>query len=140
MTVAGVNPEEVWGARGRGFSIATVARPGSIVHMTGQVAWDADERIVGVGDVAEQTRQCFRNIECILDTIGGQLGDIVSITTWYTAPDQLPAIQDVRAEVLDATAPPASTSVMVAGLGHPEFLVELTPVAIIPETRLRMPA
>lgn len=140
MASTGFDPDGVWAPRGRGFSMGVVSGRGRLIHLTGQVAWDAQERIVGKGDVAEQTRQCFRNVMAVLTAVGGQASDIVSITTYYTHPDQLPAIQAVRGEFLAADAPPASTSVMVAGLGHPDFLVELTPVAVIPEERFRAPA
>ena len=44
----------VWGSRGRGLSMGTVAPDGRLVHLTGQVAWDAQERLVGPGDVTAQ--------------------------------------------------------------------------------------
>jgi len=75
----------------------------------------------------------------LLAEIGGELDDIVSITTYFTDRAQLPEIQKVRGEYLTSATPPANTSVMVAGLGHKDFLVELTPVAVVPEGRFRMP-
>lgn len=131
----GFEVDGMWRAHGRGFQMAVAAHDGHVVHLTGQVAWDAAENIVGKGDVETQTRQCLRNIERLLAAAGGRLGDIVSLTTYYTDPAQLPDIQKVRAEFFPAETAPASTSVMVAGLGHPDFLVELTPVAIIPKNR-----
>lgn len=119
--------------------MAAVQLPGHVIHFTGQVAWDEHENIVGPGDVEAQTRQCFLNIQRILAALGGQMDDIVSITTYYTHPDQLPAIQKVRGEMVTAATAPVSTSVMVAGLGHPEFLVELTPIAVIPDDRFVAP-
>ncbi|MEM1383433.1 MAG: RidA family protein [Pseudomonadota bacterium] len=113
--------------------------PGYVVHLTGQVAWNAEERIVGTGDVTEQTRQCFRNIAAVLADFGGGLGDVAAITTYYLAQTDLPLIQAVRSEFLDPATAPASTSVMVAGLGHPDFLVELAPVAVIPPDRFHAP-
>lgn len=134
----GFDAPSVWKARNRGFSMGTVVSQGHLVHLTGQVAWDANEQIVGQHNVGMQTRQCFANIAALLDEVGGSLDDIVNLTTWYTSPDQLAAIQLVRHELLGAPGP-ASTSVMVAGLGHRDFLVELTPVAVIPEDRFRAP-
>lgn len=133
------NPDTVWGPRGRGFSMGVVAPAGRMIHFTGQVAWDAQERIVGAGDVAEQTRQCFRNIAAVLAPVGGELADLVSVTTYYLDPAHLPRIQAAREEVFAGMAPPASTSIMVAGLGSPEFLVELAPIAVIPEGRFVEP-
>ena len=133
------NPSGVWQPRGRGFSMGLVQPTGRVIQMTGQVAWDEAERLIGKGDVARQTRQCFANIERLLSAVGGRLEDLVAITTYFTARDQLPLIQAVRQEVLGQEAQPVSTSVMVAGLGHPDFLVELTPVAVIPEARFVAP-
>ena len=131
----GFNPTGVWGPCGRGFSMGVVQHDGHVVHLTGQVAWDENEQIVGRDDVAVQTRQCFGNISTVLAQVGGTLDDIVSITTYFTDRAQLPAIQAVRTEVFGGDTAPVSTSVMVAGLGHEDFLVELTPVAVIPRDR-----
>lgn len=133
------NPPGVWGPRGRGFSMGVASAPGHTVHLTGQVAWDADERIVGPGDVAEQTRQCFRNIQAVLAGFGGTLEDVVSLTTYYLAPEDLAVIQQVRGEFLAPESAPASISIRVAGLGDPGFLVELVPVAVIPPERFQPP-
>lgn len=135
----GFNPQGLWGPRNRGFNMGVVQHPGHIVHFTGQVAWDEDEQIVGLGDVEVQTRQCFENVRTLLASVGGTLEDIVSITTYFTHRAQLPAIQKVRTEYLQARAAPVSTSVMVAGLGHPDFLVEITPVAVVPHERFIAP-
>jgi len=104
------------------------------------VAWDEDEKIVGKGDVEAQTRQCFGNILAVLRSVGGVIKDIVSITTYYTDPSQLPAIQRVRKEFLRDESAAVSTSVMVAGLGHEDFLVELTPIAVVPSDRFVQPS
>jgi enamine deaminase RidA (YjgF/YER057c/UK114 family) len=134
MTIT-INPPTVWGPRGRGFTMGLVQPAGRVVHLTGQVAWDRNERIIGAGDVEAQARQCFANIEAVLAAFGGRLTDIVSLTTYFTDRAQLPLIQRVRAEMLGSDARIVSTSVMVAGLGHPDFLVELTPIAVVPEDR-----
>jgi len=136
----GYEVEGVWGARGRGFQMATVQPDGVTIRLTGQVAWDRNESIVGHRDVEAQTRKCFQNIEALLAEVGGRLSDIVSITTYFTDRSQLPAIQKVRAEFLPDKEAPASTSVMVADLDHEDFLVELTPVAVVPRERFRAPA
>lgn len=135
----GFNPAGSWGPRGRGFSMGVVHPPGHVIHLTGQVAWNENEEIVGLGDVRSQAHQCFRNIATVLSAVGGVLDDIVSITTYFTDRSQLPIIQEVRNEYFDADAAPASTSIMIAGLGHADFLVELTPIAVVPHERFRPP-
>lgn len=131
----GFNPQGVWGPKGRGFNMGVIQHQGHIIHITGQVAWDENEQIVGKGDVETQTRQCFMNIQAVLQSVGGTMEDVVSVTTYFTDRSQLAAIQRVRAEFLTEKTAPASTSIMVAGLGHEDFLVELTPVAVVPKDR-----
>ena len=135
----GFNPKGIWGPRGRGFSMGAVQRDGYVIHFTGQVAWDENERIVGKGDIEAQTRQCFKNILAVLLSVGGVMEDVVAITTYFTDRAQLPAIQRVSTEFIKEEAAPVSTSVMVAGLGHEDFLVELTPVAVVPKERFVRP-
>lgn len=135
----GFGADGVWRPRGRGFNMGVVQHEGFVIHFTGQVAWDENERIVGKGDVEAQTRQCFANIAALLASVGGRLEDIVSVTTYFTHRSQLPAIQRVRTEFFNDGTAPVSTSVMVAGLGHEDFLVELTPVAVIPKARFIQP-
>ncbi len=112
---------------------------GVVIHLTGQVSWSPNEKIVGKGDIEKQTRQCFENIQSLLAKVGDKLCDIVSITTYFTDRSQLPYIQKMRTEFLKDGFEPASTSVMVAGLGHKDFLVELTPIAVIPKERFITP-
>ena len=135
----GFNPPGTWRPRGRGFSMGVVQHSGQVIHFTGQVAWNEAEEIVGLGDVAAQTHQCFRNIEAVLTAVGGRLEDIVSVTTYFTDRSQLPLIQEVRNNYFDPDRAPASTSIMVAGLGHPDFLVELAPIAVVPASRFQVP-
>jgi len=136
----GFEVSNVWQARGRGFQMGVIQPEGEVIHLTGQVAWDKNEQIIGVGDIEAQTRCCLENIGKLLNFVGGEMNDIVSITTYFTDRTQLPAIQKIRAEFLSTNSPPVSTSIMVAGLGHKEFLVELTPIAVIPKERFRFPA
>ena len=134
----GFEVSNVWRAQGRGFQMGVVQPDGDVVHLTGQVAWDENEQIVGVGNIEVQTRCCFENIRKLLNSVGGELSDIVSITTYFTNRDQLPAIQKIRTEYLPIEYAPVSTSIMVAGLGHKDFLVELTPIAVIPFDRFHL--
>ena len=136
----GFNPPGSWQPQGRGFSLGVVQHTGQVIHLTGQVAWNEAEEIVGAGDIRAQTHQCFKNIAAVLAAVGGRLQDIVAVTTYFTDPAQLPIIQAVRDEYFPADSAPASTSVRVAGLGHPDFLVELTPVAVVPEDRFIAPS
>lgn len=63
------NPTGCWGPKGRGFNMSVVQPEGIVVHVTGRVAGDENEAIVGKGDIAAQTRRCFRNIAAVLGAV-----------------------------------------------------------------------
>ena len=120
------------------FSNAAWQPPGRVLHIAGQVAWDEEGRIVGPGDMAAQTRQVLVNIRNILASVGGEMGDIVSVNVYVTEMSGLKQIHEVRAEFFERPYP-ASTLVAVAGLVEPELLVEINAVAVIPEARVKAP-
>lgn len=132
-----ISPPTVWGDEGFPFSQAVVEPSGRRVHLTGQVAWDADGALVGADDPEVQTGVAIDNIETILAALGGTLSDVMSVTMYYVRDADLPAIQKVRTARFEVEHGPAVTGVKVAGLVDPALLVELTAVAVIPEDRLR---
>jgi len=133
------NTDVNWPTRGRPYHHGVVQPKGHVLHVTGQVAWDHNEQIVGIGDCAAQARQCFDSVEAILGAVGGRLEDIVSLTIYYVDPADVPVIQNVRAERLDPEHGPVSIFIQVAGLIAPEFLLEVIPVAVIPDARFHAP-
>ncbi len=134
------NPPSGWPQNGRAFNHGIIAPEGRTLHMTGQVAWDGDGDLIGVGDCEAQVRKCFDNVEAILEAVGGRLEDIVSLSIFFLERSDLPAIQKVRAERLSAETAPASILIQTPGLVVPELLVELVPIAVIPHERFRAPA
>lgn len=133
------NPPSGWPQMGRAFNHGIVAGEGRTLHMTGQVAWDGEGRLIGEGDCEAQIRQCFANVELILAAVGGRLEDIVSLTIFFLDPADLPVIQKVRAEKLAPEIAPASILIQTPGLVIPELLVELVPIAVVPHERYHDP-
>jgi enamine deaminase RidA (YjgF/YER057c/UK114 family) len=113
-----------------GYSYA-IKKSGSPVFIAGQVALDAEGKLVGEGDVAAQVEQVFRNLKTVVEACGGQLSDVVKINIYATAAAQRPAIAAARARWFPDGAYPASTYVVVAALAAPVFLVEIEAVAMI---------
>ena len=102
-----------------------VVKTGTPVFLTGQVAWDREGRIVGVGDIAGQIAQVWRNIESMLDELGAARTDIVKLVTYATSRDFIPALHAERTRFFGNGPYPASTFIMVAGLAEPDLLVEI---------------
>jgi enamine deaminase RidA (YjgF/YER057c/UK114 family) len=131
----GFNPPGMWQPNGRAFSQGVVQGEGVTVHVTGQVAWDEHDRVVGVGDAEAQMEKALDNIRAVLGHVGGTLEDVVSMTIYFLDRADLPAIQRVRARHFPARTAPASVLIQVPGLVLPELLVELVPVAVVPHNR-----
>ena len=138
MTVR-FNPPSGWPQLGRAFNHGVVEPAGRRLHITGQVAWDSEGQVVGLGDCEAQVRKSFDNVESILAAVGGRLEDIVTMTIYFLDPADLPAIQKVRAEKLAPEVAPASIIIQTPGLVVPELLVELVPIAVIPLERYHEP-
>jgi 2-iminobutanoate/2-iminopropanoate deaminase len=102
-----------------------VVKGGTPVFLTGQVAWDRDGRVVGVGDIAAQIAQVWRNIDALLVELGAARTDIVKLVTYATGRDFLPALHAERTRFFGEGPYPASTFILVAGLADPDLLVEI---------------
>ncbi|MGE0444772.1 MAG: RidA family protein, partial [Vicinamibacterales bacterium] len=74
-----INPASLFASQELGFSQA-VATSGAArtLYVSGQTAWDADGRIVGM-DLAAQTSQAFRNVDAAVKAGGGTIDDVVSL-------------------------------------------------------------
>jgi 2-iminobutanoate/2-iminopropanoate deaminase len=54
------------------------------IYISGQVALDADGRLVGVGDLPAQTEQVFENLARVLEANGATFADVVKIQIFLT--------------------------------------------------------
>jgi enamine deaminase RidA (YjgF/YER057c/UK114 family) len=81
------------------------------------------------GDAAAQIRQVWTNLEIAMKAAGGALSDIVKTTTYVVGAENLPKIREARMSILPEQGRPTSTTVVVAGLADPDFLVEVEAVA-----------
>jgi enamine deaminase RidA (YjgF/YER057c/UK114 family) len=128
-----VNPPAL--ARPTGYTqvVETPSR-GRTVYVAGQVAWDAQGQLVGPGDFAAQADQVFRNLGAALRDRGGDLSNLVKITTYVLDVANLPAFRQVRDRfIAPGQKVPASTLVEVSKLARPEFLIEIEAVAWLPD-------
>jgi 2-iminobutanoate/2-iminopropanoate deaminase len=107
-----------------------VDNPQSLIFLSGQLSRDADGKLVGAGDMMEQTRQCIRNMRIVLEAAGGTLDDIVSIVVYTTDVRQFKEIVAARTEFFVAKLP-TSTIVEVNHLADPGLLIEFQAIAAL---------
>jgi enamine deaminase RidA (YjgF/YER057c/UK114 family) len=66
-----------------GYSNGMLAPAGArVLFIAGQVAWDADQVLVGEGDLGAQFRQALSNVLAVLEAAGGKPGDLAAMTIY----------------------------------------------------------
>jgi enamine deaminase RidA (YjgF/YER057c/UK114 family) len=106
-----------------GFSRAV--RVGDTVHVSGTGPVGADE-----ADAATQTRHTLGIISAALEKAGARMEDVVRTRLYLTHVDDWEAVGRAHGEVFGAIRP-AATMVVVAGLLHPAWRVEIEADAVI---------
>lgn len=132
------NPPEIWQPFGA-FSMAAMPGDGQLVFLKGQVALDPNGALVGEGDMRAQLHQVLQNIEAVLASLGGEMGDVVSLTQHTTDIEAFMACGDIR-QGFFAEPYPVTTTIEVSRLYRPDVLIEITAIAEIPRSRYRAPA
>jgi enamine deaminase RidA (YjgF/YER057c/UK114 family) len=104
------------------------------VHIGGQDAINASGEIVGKGDIVAQTEQVLANVRAALEAGGARPEHIIKWNIYVVEGQSLQAgfaaFQNAWPEVPN---PPAITGVFVSALAHPDFLVEMDAVAVVPQ-------
>ncbi|MFF7645050.1 Rid family hydrolase [Streptomyces canus] len=113
-----------------------VASGSRLVFVAGQVAWDAEGRTVGAGDLAAQVEQSYLNVGTALAAAGGSFDDVaklnVHVVDW--TPDKMPQLLEGisrAAAKLGVTPVPPATLLGVAALDVPHHLVEIEATAVL---------
>jgi reactive intermediate/imine deaminase len=132
MRAIAMNPDTVASPRGNySHAVRIETGDGSLLFVSGQVAFDPHGTLLGQGDMARQAEQVFENLKAVLEANEASFEHVVKISTFLTDMSQLQVVRDVRARYL-ADPPPASTTVEVSSLFRPEALIEVDVVGAIP--------
>ena len=113
------------------LSQAVVA--GNTIYLRGQVAQDLETREnVAIGDAAAQAEKTMDNIELLLEECGARLEHITSCHIYLTDIRHREAVYRVLGERLRGVYP-VFTGLVVVALARPEWLVEVTATAVLPD-------
>jgi enamine deaminase RidA (YjgF/YER057c/UK114 family) len=104
------------------------------VYVGGQDAVDAAGNIVGKGDLGAQTEQVLNNIKLALPAAGARPENVIKWTIYLVHGQSFQEGYEAFQRVWGNPAnPPAITGLFVSGLAHPDFLVEIDAIAVVPE-------
>ena len=101
---------------------------GTAVHVSGQVAWDADQNIVGARDIGRQLAKSLENLAVALASAGATL-DQVGALRLYIKQSHMHEGRAISGALraMFGDKPPCSTWIGVPSLADDEFLVEVEP-------------
>jgi enamine deaminase RidA (YjgF/YER057c/UK114 family) len=126
-------PAGVFDSRRYGFAQVTVVPTplGRAVHVSGQVAWDAEQKIVGAGDIGRQLEQSLDNLAAALASAGATL-DQVGALSLYIRQSHMGAGKAISAALRAKFGdnPPCSTWIGVTSLADEQFLIEVEPSVV----------
>ena len=133
MTLEPVQPQDWKPPRGYSNGLRA-ARGARLLFVAGQIAWDAEQRLVGRSDFKAQFRRALANVIAVVEAGGGRAWDIASLTVFVVDKQQYLAsareLGSVWRELMGRHYP-AMALVEVAGLLEDGALVEIQGVAAI---------
>lgn len=114
------------------YTQVIVATGRRMVFVSGQVAQDAQGKLVAAGDLAGQAKQVYANLRAALKAAGATPADVTKLTTFVVGyrPEHRPVIAEARLTVFRAGELPASTLVGVQALAEPGYLIEVEAIAV----------
>ena len=115
----------------KSFTFSPAVRAGKLVFLSGTTATDDEGRIVGVGDIAVQTRHIFGKFATLLESAGGSLANIVETTAYVLSLQDYEKTAAVRRELFKGPPWPAATGVVVSGLVRNDALIEIKGIAVL---------
>jgi len=124
------NPDGIFNSLQYGFSQVVVS--GKLVFVSGQVGWNADEEIVGEGELKVQMEQSLKNLRTALESVGASLDDVTALRIYIvdTVIDTPGAISEPLTTYF-GDQPPAATWIGVTRLADKAFLVEVEATAVL---------
>lgn len=125
-----IHPEGWAPAKGYANGVLT---PDGVLHIAGQIGWDAEQRFVA-RDFVGQMRQALKNVVAVVEAAGGKASDVTRLTWFVTDKrEYLERQADVGAAYREVFGRhfPAMSMLIVAGLVEDEALVEIEATAHI---------
>ena len=114
-------------------NVAVVSGPVRTIYIGGQDALNAAGEVVGKGDLAAQTEQVLVNLQTALAAAGAGPEHVIKwnllVVDGQSIEQGYAAFQRVWG---NRPNPPLITAAFVSGLAHPDFLVEMDAIAVVP--------
>ena len=125
-----IQSEKIRAPSGHFSQAIAIEAKGKLVFISGMTARKADGTIAGIGDIEAQTRQVCENVKAAVEAAGGTLANVCRVDVFVRNMENLAPIHKVRREYFPSP-PPASTLVEVSKFTHPDYLIEMSAIAVV---------
>ncbi len=130
MTKRQIVSQDLFPPTGHFAHATTIAARGTMVFVSGLTARRPDGTVAGIGDITEQTRQVCENLRAAMTAAGGTLDDICRVDVYVRNMEHFSLIHDVRRQYFNPPLP-ASTMVEVTKMTSPDYLIEISAIAVL---------
>ena len=130
MTKKQIQSEKIRQPSGHFSQAISIEATGKLVFISGMTARRADGTIAGIGDIEAQTRQVCENLKAAVAAAGGTMDDICRVDVYVRNMEHFESIHKVRREYFKSPAP-ASTMVEVSKFTSPDYLIEISAIALV---------
>ena len=121
---------EKWRAICQRYTFSPGVKKGNMISMsTIAVNYETGE-FIGEGDIVAQTRQCYKNIQKLLEEANASMADVVQTTDYIRTTENYKQTAAIRREYFGDSFP-SSVGIIVAGLINPKALIEMAVVALV---------
>lgn len=129
MAIKTIQPKSLPDPRPR-YSQGIQTTGGKLLFIAGQTAVDQAGNVVGKGNIEKQAEQVFENLAAVLKAAGGSFKNLVMTTTYITDIKYREGYNKVRLKYY-ANNHPTSTLVVVKGLAHKDYMLEIAGIAVL---------
>ena len=123
-------PLEYVGKPVRGIPVSGAVKVGKSIFVSGMPAFDANGKLA-VGDFQAQMKQVMESLTRILEASGADWGRVVKTNVLLTRASDFADMNRIYGSYFQEGKYPARTTMIVAGLPHPDFLLEIECEAVL---------
>ena len=129
-TIKRISPPDIAKPFANYSHVVTAEGAQKLVFCAGQVAADADGKVLPPDDFDAQAKMVMENLTKALAAGGAKISDVVKITIYICNPHDAPKARGILASYFGGH-PPGSTLCVLRGLANPNFLLEIEAIAAV---------
>ena len=128
--IARINPDNMAKPFANYAHVVTAEGAQKLVFCAGQVAADADGKVLPPDDFDAQANMVMDNLTKALAAGGARIVDVTKITIYICNPHDVAKARRILERYFGGH-PPGSTLCVVRGLANPNFLLEIEAIAAV---------